>query len=110
MKNVYDEVKHYFEEEAANSPVVRRDWVEGFLRQKAWGGASEEELREIWVNLRMFLLYLDNTEAAYLEEIPNWEYTRVIQWLAVHVKGFKATLKPVRRFFNILIDFYRFLR
>ncbi len=109
MKNVYDEVKHYFEEEAANSPVVRRDWVEGFLRQKAWGGASEEELREIWVNLRMFLLYLDNTEAAYLEEIPNWEYTRVIQWLAVHVKGFKATLKPVRRFFNILIDFYRFL-
>jgi hypothetical protein len=83
--------------------------VEGFLRQKAWAGAGEDGLREIWTNLRMFLLYLDHTEAAYLEEIPHHEYTRVIKWLAVHVKGFKATLKPVRRFFNILIDFYRFL-
>lgn len=109
MKNVYDEVKHFFDEEAASSPAVRRDWVEGFLRQKAWAGANDEGLREIWTNLRMFLLYLDHTEAAYLEEIPHREYSRVIQWLAVHVKGFKATLKPVRRFFNILIDFYRFL-
>lgn len=109
MKNVYDEVKHFFEEEMANSPAVRRDWVEGFLRQKAWGGAGDDGLREIWTNLRMFFLYLDHTEAADIENIPRKEYSRVIQWLAVHVKGFKATLKPVRRFFNVLIDFYRFL-
>lgn len=107
-KNVYDEVRHFYEEEAKNV-AVRRDWVEGFLRQKAWGGAGDNELRDLWTNLRMFLLYLDNTGVDYLEEIPNQEYSRVIQWLALHVKGFKATLKPVRHFFNILIDFYRYL-
>jgi len=109
MKNVYDEVKCFFEDEAAGSPAVRRDWVEGFLRQKAWGGADDEGLREVWTNLRMFLLYLSYSDASYLDEIPDREYSRVIRWLAAHVKGFKATLKPVRRFFNVLIEFYRYL-
>ncbi len=109
MKNVYDEVKHFFDEEMANSAAIRRDWVEGFLRQKAWGGAGEDGLREIWTNLRMFFLYLDHTEAEDIGEIPRREYSRMIQWLSVHVRGFKATLKPVRQFFNVLIDFYRFL-
>jgi hypothetical protein len=109
IKNVYDEVRRFYEVDAEGYAAIRRDWVEGFLRQKAWGGADDEELRDIWANLRMFLLYLRHTEAADLEEIPYQEYSRVIKWLTSHVKGFKATLKPVRRFFNILIEFYRHL-
>lgn len=109
IKNVYDEVRHFYEQDADTYAAIRRDWVEGFLRQKAWGGASDEELRDIWANLRMFLLYLQHTETAGIEEIPYQEYSRVIKWLTGHVKGFKATLKPVRRFFNTLIEFYRHL-
>lgn len=108
-KNVYDEVRRFYEEEATGGGTVRRDWVEGFLRQRAWGGAGDDELRQLWADLRMFLLYLDHSGAADLAEIPYQEYSRVIQWLAVHVKGFKATLKPVRRFFTTLVDFYRHL-
>jgi hypothetical protein len=109
MKNVYDEVQFFYEKEITAETAVNRDLVEGFLRQKAWQGTTDEELRDIWSNLRMFLLYLDHTRAEYLEEISYQEYSRLIQWLTGHVKGFKATLKPVRRFFNVLLDFYRFL-
>lgn len=109
MKNVYDEVQNFFKQEITGEAAISRDWVEGFLRQKAWQGATDEELRDIWQNLKMFVLYLDDSDADDLEEIPYQEYSIVIQWLANHVKGFKATLKPVRRFFNVLLEFYRYL-
>ncbi|MDR3564560.1 MAG: hypothetical protein P4N59_24445 [Negativicutes bacterium] len=109
MKNVYDEVQHFYAKEVTEDVAISRDWAEGFLRQKAWQGATDDELRDIWQNLKMFVLYLDNTGAEYLEEIPYQEYSRVIHWLAGHVKGFKATLKPVRRFFAVLLEFYRHL-
>jgi len=109
MKNVYDEVQQFYEKEITGDVAISRDWVEGFLRQKAWQGADDEELRDIWQNLKMFVMYLDLTDAEDLEEIPYQEYSRVIHWLTSHVKGFKATLKPVRRFFNVLLEFYRHL-
>ncbi len=109
IKNVYDEVRQFYDQDVDGYTAVSRDLVEGFLRQKAWGGADDEELRDIWANLRMFLLYLQHTEADGPEAITYQEYSRVIKWLTSHVKGFKATLKPVRRFFNILIEFYRHL-
>ena len=109
MKNVYDEVRQFYEHDAGDYSAVRRDWVEGFLRQRAWAGAGDDELRDIWANLRMFLLYHRHTEAEDPDELPYHEYSRVIKWLAAHIKGFKATLRPVRRFFNVLVDFYRYL-
>lgn len=109
MKNVYDEVQYFYTLEVSEDAAISQDWVEGFLRQKAWQGTTDDELRDIWQNLRMFVLYLDHTDADYLEEIPYQEYSRVIHWLAGHVKGFKATLKPVRRFFAVLLEFYRYL-
>ncbi|MBP2645364.1 MAG: hypothetical protein H6Q75_804 [Firmicutes bacterium] len=109
MKNVYEEVGYFYEKETEEDLPISREWVEGYLRQNAWQGATDEELREIWHNIKMFLKYLEHTNADYLEEIPYQEYSRVIEWLAGHVKGFKATLKPVRRFFNVLLDFYRHL-
>lgn len=109
IRNVYDEVYRFFEVEVTGQPAIRQDWVEGYLRLKAWGGVTDEELRDYWNNLRMFLLYLCDNEADDLEDIPYQEYGQVIRWLTAHVKGFKATLKPVRRFFAVLVDFYRYL-
>ena len=109
MKNVYDEVQRFYDQEIIDDIPVTRDWVEGFLRQKAWQGADDDELRDVWQNLKMLVLYLDSTGTEYLEEISYNEYSSMIQWLVGHVKGFKATLKPVRRFFNVLLEFYRYL-
>ncbi|MBP2650715.1 MAG: hypothetical protein H6Q74_1540 [Firmicutes bacterium] len=109
MKNVYEEVHVFYEKEIEQELAISRDWIEGYLRQKAWQGTNDEELRELWRNLKMFLVYLEHTDADYLEEISYQEYSRVIEWLTNHVKGFKATLKPVRKFFSVLLEFYRYL-
>jgi len=109
MKNVYEEVRVYYEQETTQELAISRDWVEGYLRQKAWQGSSDDELREVWRYLKMFLAYLEHVNADCLEEISYQEYSRVIEWLADHIKGFKATLKPVRSFFNVLLEFYRYL-
>ena len=109
MKNVYDEVQRFYDQEIIDGIPVTRDWVDGFLRQKAWQGADDDELRDVWQNLKMLILYLDSTGTEYLEEISYNEYSRMIQWLVGRVKGFKATLKPVRRFFSVLLEFYRYL-
>lgn len=62
MKNVYDEVQTFYEEEIILEPVIKREWVDGYLRQKAWQGTTDSELRQVWNNIRYFELYLDVTE------------------------------------------------
>lgn len=112
MKNVYDEVYTFYEEEIILEPVIKREWVEGYLRQKAWQGADDSELRQIWNNIRYFELYLDATENDYtdcLEDIPAQEYGLVIYWLIDNIQGYKKSLKAARRFFDILLDLYKYL-
>ncbi|MDF2928666.1 MAG: hypothetical protein K0Q75_904 [Anaerospora sp.] len=112
MKNVYDEVYSFYEEEIILEPVIKREWVEGYLRQKAWQGANDGELRQIWNHIRYFELYLDATENDYtdcLEDIPAQEYGLVIYWLIDNIQGYKKSLKAARRFFDILLDLYKYL-
>jgi len=112
MKNVYDEVQTFYEEEIILEPVIKREWVDGYLRQKAWQGTTDSELRQVWNNIRYFELYLDVTENDYtdcLEEMPAQEYSLVIYWLIDNIQGFKKSLKSARRFFDILLDFYKYL-
>ena len=52
-------------------PATSREWIEGFLRHQAWQGSSDKELRDIWQNLSMFVLYLEDTGTEYLEEITR---------------------------------------
>lgn len=112
MKNVYDEVYSFYEEEIILEPVIKREWVEGYLRQKAWQGANDGELRQIWNHICYFELYLDATENDYtdcLEDIPAQEYGLVIYWLIDNIQGYKKSLKAARRFFDILLDLYKYL-
>jgi len=44
MKNVYDEVQTFYEEEIILEPVIKREWVDGYLRQKAWQGTTLNNL------------------------------------------------------------------
>lgn len=112
MKNVYDEVRNFYEQELVLEPVIKRDWVEGYLRQKAWQGASDDSLRPLWNHIRAFAMYLEASETdytGYLEEVPAIEYTLVIQWMLEHVSGFRKNLKTVRQFFDSLLDFFKYL-
>jgi len=109
MKNVYDEVRLFYEEDIEWEPIVKREWVEGFLRQKAWQGSTDDELRITWRNIEMFILYLIHAENDHLDELTPQEYSIAIEWLASHIPDYNVSLESVRRFFEILKDFYNFL-
>lgn len=109
IKNVYDQVRNFYDESIIWNPAIKQEWVEGFLRQKAWQGTSDEKLKDLWRQIRIFTIYLNDADSDDLNEITLIEYSMAIEWLAEHITGFKANLKSVRHIFNVLIDFYTYL-
>jgi len=109
--NVYHLVQKFYEEEAAWEPAIKQEWVEGFLRRRAWEGEEDAVLRRIWNHLKLLEIYLSNTEgeAADLETMTVQELSLAVEWLASRVPDFKATLKNVRAFFADLVEFSRYL-
>ncbi|EGO64087.1 hypothetical protein [Acetonema longum] len=108
MKNVYDKVSYFFSHELGGNLVITQEWVEGFLRQKAWQGSTDKELSEIWDQLQLLIQYLAVTEHETLEEISGPEYSIFIEW-AGHATSFKITLQSVRRIFGVLEEFFQYL-
>jgi len=108
-RNVYDQVGIFYNEGTVWEPIIRQEWVEGFLRQKAWQGIRDEKLKDTWYQLQNFIIYLNYADNDDLNEITSAEYGLAIEWLIEHIEDFKASLKCVRNFFNVLIDFYTYL-
>lgn len=108
-KNVYDQVRIFYGQEVLWEPIIKQEWVEGFLRQKAWQGLEDDKLKELWKQIRTFIMYLNYADHDDLNEVTVIEYSFAIQWLADRVTGFKATLKNVRHMFDVLIDLYSYL-
>ena len=108
-KNVYDQVENFYSQDLLWEPVIKQEWVEGFLRQKAWQGLDDNRLKELWKQIELFIMYLNYADNDDLNEITVAEYSFAIEWLGERVSGFKATLKRVQHLFNALIDFYSYL-
>lgn len=106
---MYDEVQGFYNEAVIWEPIIKREWVEGFLRQKAWQGFSDDKLKDIWYQIQIFIIYLTHRNNEDLDEISSSEYNFIIEWFTEHIVDFKATLKRVRQFFDVLIDFYVYL-
>lgn len=109
MKNVYDQVRIFYENDKDWSIVVKKEWVEGFLRQQAWQGSNEKELQNYWRNIEIFLLYLAYAGISDLEDITNTDYNHAVEWLSDHLPDFHKNLAEIRSFFSILVDFYKYL-
>lgn len=109
MKNVYESVREFFEEEMAEPSIIAREWIEGFLRQKAWSGSADKELHEIWKQLRALQVYLSFTHHQSLDELVAEDFADAIRWLNLNAKGFKASLKTVRYFFAVFAEFHQYL-
>ena len=112
MKNVYDEVRSFYENEIKLESAIKRDLVEGYLRKQAWQGVADEHLRQNWNHIRALALYLDTGEtdySDYLDGISAHEYSLAVQWIIEHVPGFKKSVKSVRQFFDTLKDFFQYL-
>ena len=109
IKNVYEQVRNFYGENLLWEPAIKQDWVEGFLRQKAWQGTSDDNLRDLWRQIRYFTIYLNDADNDDLNDLTLLEYSLAIEWFVEHIANFKANLKSVRHVFNVLIDFYTYL-
>ncbi|SCM79442.1 conserved hypothetical protein [uncultured Sporomusa sp.] len=109
IKNVYDEVRVFFDEEQEWDSAIKREWIEGFLRQKAWQGANDEELTDTWHNLQLFVSYISYSGDTSLDELSAVEYSLAVEWIIVQMEGFKPNLKTVKHFFDVLQEFYSYL-
>lgn len=109
MKNVYEQVKIFYSANESWEPVIEKEWVEGFLRQKAWAGTGDEILKETWYQLQLFIVYLAHSEIYDLSEVSKKEYSLAVQWLSTHIPDFKMSIKQVRGFFDTLVEFYQYL-
>jgi site-specific recombinase XerD len=109
IKNVYDEVQLFFDEELEWDSAIKREWVEGFLRQKAWQGANDQVLRDMWHNLKMFVAYLAYSGDMTIDDMTAAEYSLAVEWMIVQSEGFKPNIKMVNRLFDVLRDFYNYL-
>ncbi len=91
-------------------PYVRRDWVEGYLREKRAGGAGPVEVSAAWEDLYAFMLYQKRTEWSDLSKIPYWAYSIGLEWIEDHYLNFRLNLRSARRLLGHLLEFYRYLR
>lgn len=109
IKNVYDEVRVFFDEQEEWDSTIKREWVEGFLRHKAWQGANDEVLRDAWRNLQMFVSYLAYSGETALDEMTASEYSLAVEWMIVQIEGFKPNIKTVKHLFEVILEFYSYL-
>lgn len=109
MKNVYDQVRSFYEHDQDWRAPISREWIDGFLRHKAWQGAGDNELTALWRQLELFILYLMYIDNSDLGKLEQDEYQRAIEWLNRHVTGFTASARNVRAFFKALREFYSYL-
>lgn len=109
MKNVYDRVQAFYAEYLEWEPLVLQEWVEGFLRQKAWQGEDDAQLSLRWNQLAIFIRYLDHSYKEALDDIALEDYVLMVEWIAERVSGFSVSMTSVRFFFQTLLDFYHYL-
>ena len=109
IKNVYDEVRVFFDEELEWNSAIKREWVEGFLRQQAWQGANDQVLRDSWHNLQMFVSYLAYSGDMSIDEMTAADYSLAVEWMVVQTEGFKPDVKTVNHLFAVLREFYDYL-
>ncbi len=108
MKNVYDAVRSFYEQDAAWEDILKYDWVEGFLRYKAWQHTDDGKLQNIWQQLLMFELYLAYADVP-LPDMQLSDYGDMVGWLDRNVAEFSLELPAVKSFFQTLLDFQKYL-
>ncbi|MDU2065110.1 MAG: hypothetical protein E6713_09730, partial [Sporomusaceae bacterium] len=101
MKNVYEKIRLFYDKYSDEAVPIRQDWIEGFLRHKAWQGASEKELNHLWRNMMYFLQFMVETRISSIESFGIETYYILLSWLDL-VPEFKVSLASIRELFAIL--------
>ncbi len=107
MENVYSLVERFYDEEEAEL-FLAQEWVEGFLRHRAWQGDNDVALQQTWKQLQWLILYLLHADLTEVEEMTSQDFSMAVRWLTNQAKGIKSDIKAVRKFFSVLKDFFHY--
>lgn len=111
MKNVYDEIQAFYDAsiDIEWNFVISKPLLEGYLRQKAWMGYTDKNLKDIWSIIGWFINYLIYADTEDLDEMTVNEYIQAILWIADNNPEFLLNQQSLANFLKILNDFYSYL-
>jgi len=109
MNNVYEEVGFFYNEYDNFDAIVKQNWVEKFLRKKAWAGRSDADMRMIWKHIKNLFSYMEEMQVHSINEMTGVDYVRAFLWLAEHNAVVKVTETQVKDFLFALRSFYQYL-
>lgn len=110
MKNVYDEIESFYHACAEEYPVIHQSLLEGYLRKKAWQGYEDADLRRLWEVLNWLSRYFIYADIDDLNDTMKQEYIEAVFWISEQNAGFDVSEDSVRHFFEVIQDFYGYLK
>ncbi|MCQ2359325.1 MAG: hypothetical protein MJ055_04620 [Phascolarctobacterium sp.] len=108
MRNIYDNIKDFYEQEPEWDEILARSHVESYIRQLAWSGKSDEELNKIWDDITIFSVYLANSEN-FLGDMNRENFIDCVAWVTRNIAGRVADYETVERFLTNVEAFYQYL-
>ncbi|MFA7067739.1 MAG: hypothetical protein WC127_02065 [Acidaminococcaceae bacterium] len=109
MVNVYDLVANFYENDDGWNAVLRREYVEGFLRKEAWNGVADDELQGKWEYILMLCLYLGHAEI-YLGDMNADDIVDAIAWCGRNVTDFEISYDSVKDFLSAMGGLFVYLK
>ncbi len=109
MVNVYDLVANFYENDNGWNLVLRREYVEGFLRKEAWNGVPDDELQDKWEYMLMLCLYLGHAEI-YLGDMHEDDIVDAIAWCGRNVTDFEISYDSVKDFLSVMGGLFVYLK
>ena len=107
MNNVYALVEHFYENHVDAEKILAQDFVEKYLRKKAWHGAHDEELRRVWRAVSMLITYVEQVNLYSFASLSIYDYQEILYRLAQDDEDFSLTEDCVNDFFDAVEDFYQ---
>lgn len=109
MSNVYALAKRFYDSNYNFAEIMPQEIVEKYLRRKAWQGAGDQELKDVWSILSLLILYVEQGNLYSLASLSVYDYQEIIYRYAQAHKEFRLTEKPVLAVVADIEDFYGYL-
>ena len=77
-ENVYALMDSFYLEHTDAELILPKDIVERYFRRKAWGGASDTELRKFWLLLQLINEYVAEQELGSIGGLSVFDYQEIL--------------------------------
>ncbi len=107
--NVYGLVAEFYKENHFAEDILPKEWVERYLRKRAWCGADDKDMRRIWSLVELLLTYLDEQQLDSFGSLSIFDYQEILYRYADAHENFVLQEGPVQAWLKMLKDFYTYL-